>query len=200
MKYARLKPNDPRIRAGVHGHVADTTQARWLRTQFDQKCMRCYSDVKKGQEVILLPRERSVLCQACGTELEEPLIPEGFDAICGGCHDPYTFANARAMKTETWERFCCSTCESAVAEGTFLKLRGIGMATIWKMKAMQEAGGIAPSEWPSKGNRMPLLISLGLAHHTRDGGRWKWKLTEAGERYLALALIEFYKQQGVQPK
>lgn len=72
VEYARLKRNDPRIRAGVHGHVADTTLARWSRPSYAQKCMVCYADIPKGRRRIVVPRESAAICRDCAATLEQP--------------------------------------------------------------------------------------------------------------------------------
>lgn len=42
--------------------------------------------------------------------------PQKYDARCAHCREPYTFSNAKACSTPTWQRFCCRTCEQAKAD------------------------------------------------------------------------------------
>lgn len=68
--YASLRPNDPRIRAGVHGHPADTTRAHWSRPSYAQSCMVCYADIPAGRRRIVVPRESAAICRECAARLE----------------------------------------------------------------------------------------------------------------------------------
>lgn len=42
--------------------------------------------------------------------VQQPLR-EGYDAICAQCGCSYTYANARAVGTDMWQRFCAPSCE-----------------------------------------------------------------------------------------
>lgn len=54
----------------------------------------------------LVPRQRKV-----------PLAetPEGYDAICGYCGDPFTFYNSMECGTRDYKNFCTQGCEDEAA-------------------------------------------------------------------------------------
>lgn len=45
-------------------------------------------------------------------------IPQGYDARCEHCGEPYTFSNARAVQTLNSERFCSPRCERLTPSGS----------------------------------------------------------------------------------
>ena len=87
-------------------------------------------------------------------------LPEGFDAFCKGCGDPYTYANAQAasIRAEDWQHFCCSYCERHP-----IKLpRGCGAYCLSLLRRMRDENGIKRPNGPGK-NRLPFIIGKGLA-------------------------------------
>lgn len=49
--------------------------------------------------------------------------PQGYDRNCDQCGQPYTFDNARAVRTLNWRRFCCPGCERGE---TWARARRVG--------------------------------------------------------------------------
>jgi hypothetical protein len=46
-------------------------------------------------------------------------IPNGYDAICKGCGQPYTHENAAGF-TDHWRDYCCAYCEQTKVQLTKL--------------------------------------------------------------------------------
>jgi hypothetical protein len=104
-------------------------------------------------------------------------LPDGFDAFCMGCGDPYTFRNAQACGAQEWLRFCCSYCEAHPVQIP----RGVGPYCLSLLRRMRDEEGIQFPKGPGK-NRLPLIIGKGLAGW--DFKRDRYLLTNKGRALL----------------
>lgn len=106
-------------------------------------------------------------------------LPDGFDAFCAGCGDPFTFANAQAasIAAQDWRRFCCRYCEAHPVQIP----RGCGPYCLSLLRRMRDEDGIELPTRPGK-NRLPQLIMRRLAGWHIE--RKRYCLTNKGRALL----------------
>lgn len=110
------------------------------------------------------------------------------DGICAGCGTPFTYANANAVKTQNWQKFCSPKCQhnpDVDAECVRLESEVIEAAKVWRK----------------------LLAEITTAMASRAGGTLSEDLIALNQRRVDVevlliaatdALNEFESQHGIQ--